>query len=109
MRNPLRGMATSALVLVPCVWQRRIQAGDLASHAYNAWLANVHSGNPIPGIVLVPQLHNVLFDLLLGSLMPRVRPGASQTVGVSIAVLIFSGALHVSCGWCRAVARGMSN
>jgi len=27
-------------LLVPCFWHQRIEAGDLASHVYNAWLAN---------------------------------------------------------------------
>ena len=27
------------LLLVPCFWQPYIEAGDLASHTYNAWLA----------------------------------------------------------------------
>jgi len=31
----------SAAILIPCFWQRHIQAGDLASHVYNAWLAQL--------------------------------------------------------------------
>jgi len=35
------GFAISALMVVPCWWHRRIEAGDLASHVYNAWLAQL--------------------------------------------------------------------
>jgi len=30
----IAGFAISALILLPCVWHRRIEAGDLASHVY---------------------------------------------------------------------------
>jgi hypothetical protein len=28
-------------LLLPCYWQPRIQAGDLSSHIYNAWLTEL--------------------------------------------------------------------
>ena len=31
----------SILVLLPVYWQPRVQAGDLSSHIYNAWLAQL--------------------------------------------------------------------
>ena len=31
----------SVLLLSPCYWQPRLQAGDLSSHIYNAWLAQL--------------------------------------------------------------------
>ena len=34
-------LAISILMIVPCLWHRRIEAGDLASHVYNAWLGTV--------------------------------------------------------------------
>ena len=34
-------LLVSALLLAPCYWQRRIQAGDLSSHIYNSWLAQL--------------------------------------------------------------------
>ena len=37
----IAGFAISALLVVPCWWHRRIEAGDLASHVYNAWLAQL--------------------------------------------------------------------
>src|SRR5215831_609816 len=55
--------------LVPCFWQSRIQAGDLSSHIYNAWLAKVVASQPTPGLVVRSQTTNVLFDLMLSSLL----------------------------------------
>ncbi len=34
----LQAIAISAGLLIPCFWHRRIEAGDLGSHVYNAWL-----------------------------------------------------------------------
>src|SRR5215470_6186272 len=66
LRNNLAAvLLLSALVLGPCFWHQRIQAGDLGSHVYNAWLAQlVHEGRA-PGVYLVWQWDNILFDLLL--------------------------------------------
>src|SRR6266567_3858949 len=33
----LSAVLLSVLLVLPCVWHRRIEAGDLASHVYNAW------------------------------------------------------------------------
>lgn len=55
----------SALIIVPCFWHRRIEAGDLPSHTYNAWLAQLIEQGRAPGLFLVPRWNNVLFDLLL--------------------------------------------
>ena len=33
--------ASSVLLLAPCFWQSRLQIGDLESHIYNAWLAQL--------------------------------------------------------------------
>jgi len=51
--------AVSAVLLVPCFWHMRIEAGDLASHTYNAWLAQlIEAGTgkriPVRGIVVFP-------------------------------------------------------
>jgi hypothetical protein len=56
----------SLLLLVPCFWQPRIQAGDLSSHLYNAWLAQLIERGQAPGLTLARQSNNVLFDLMLG-------------------------------------------
>lgn len=55
----------SALIIVPCFWHRRVEAGDLASHTYNAWLAQLIQQGRAPGLYLVPRWNNVLFDLVL--------------------------------------------
>src|SRR6185369_2386049 len=79
----------SMVLLIPCFWQRRIQAGDLASHIYNSWLAQqIELGNT-PGLVIAPVFTNVLFDLILGGLFRIAGPDAAQRVAVSIAALIF--------------------
>jgi len=38
-RTPVRMGLVSLLLLIPCFWQRHIEAVDLPSHLYNAWLA----------------------------------------------------------------------
>jgi hypothetical protein len=55
----------SCLLLIPCFWHRHIEAGDLASHVYNAWLAELIEQGKAPGLYIVTQWNNVLFDLLL--------------------------------------------
>jgi len=79
----------SAAVLIPCFWQSRIQAGDLGSHVYNAWLATQIEQGKLPGLRIATQWHNVLFDVTLTWLLERFGPGAAQRIAVSTAVLIF--------------------
>jgi hypothetical protein len=61
-------LAAATLLSIPCVWQEHIQANDLSSHLYNAWLANQASAGGLKGLYVVPQYTNVLFDLLLSGL-----------------------------------------
>ncbi|MGA2132479.1 MAG: hypothetical protein ABSH50_09315 [Bryobacteraceae bacterium] len=82
-------LAISLAVLTPCFWQKRIQAGDLSSHIYNAWLAGLIEQGRAEGLTLVPQTHNVLFDLLLSALLRAFGPGPAQRIAVSAAVLVF--------------------
>ncbi|HVN02789.1 MAG TPA: hypothetical protein VMT86_00150 [Bryobacteraceae bacterium] len=79
----------SALLLVPCFWQQRIQAGDLSSHIYNAWLAQLIERGQAPGLTIARQSNNVLFDLMLSWLMRAYGAAAAQRIAVSIAVLVF--------------------
>ncbi len=79
----------SAALLVPCFWQARIQAGDLGSHIYNAWLAELIRQGRAPGLSIVPQTTNVLFDLLLSGLFRTVGSAAAQRIAVSLSVLVF--------------------
>src|SRR5882672_11182295 len=79
----------SVAALIPCFWQRRIQAGDLASHIYNSWLAQQIGIGKAPGLVLAPMTTNVLFDLILGWLFRIAGSEPTQRIAVSLAVLIF--------------------
>jgi hypothetical protein len=81
--------AVSLAVLTPCFWQRRIQAGDLSSHIYNAWLAQLIEQGKAGALTLVPQSHNVLFDLVLSGLLQMLGPGPAQRIAVAAAVLVF--------------------
>src|SRR5258707_15289560 len=55
----------SILLLVPCFWHARIQAGGLGSHVYNAWLGELVERHQGPGLTLGWQWDNGLFDVLL--------------------------------------------
>jgi hypothetical protein len=79
----------SAALLIPCFWQSRIQAADLSSHIYNAWLATRIRQDTAPGLSISPQSNNILFDLMLDWLFLRVGPAWAQRVAVSISVLVF--------------------
>ncbi len=79
----------SLLLLVPCFWQPRIQAGDLSSHLYNAWLAQLIERGQAPGLTLARQSNNVLFDWMLSGLMRACGAAAAQRIAVSAAVLVF--------------------
>lgn len=82
-------LAASALLLAPCWWQPRIQAGDLSSHLYNAWLAQRIEAGGLDGLTLVPQHTNILFDLILGALLRLCGAQWAQRIAVSLAVLVF--------------------
>src|SRR5262249_52931433 len=73
----------------PCYWQPRIQAGDLSSHIYNAWLAQLIESGRTQGLIIVSQTTNLLFDLLLGGLFRLLGPEPAQRIAVSVAVLVF--------------------
>jgi hypothetical protein len=88
-RGPMAFVPASVLVLVPCYWQSRLQLGDLSSHIYNAWLAQLIESGRAPGLAIVPQTTNVLFDLLLSGLFKTLGAAAAQRISVSLAVLAF--------------------
>jgi hypothetical protein len=79
----------SVLLLVPCFWQSRIQAGDLSSHLYNAWLATLISQGKAPGLWIEHRSNNILFDVALQWLLQHRGAGVAQRIVVSAAVLIF--------------------
>jgi hypothetical protein len=82
-------LAISAVVLIPCFWHRRIEAGDLASHVYNAWLAQLIEKGQAPGLYLAKQWDNILFDVALSRIAKVVGFPAAQKIIVGICVLIF--------------------
>lgn len=88
-RNPVAYGLASLAVLVPCFWQSRLQAGDLSSHTYNAWLAQLIGMGQAPGLAIAPQHTNVLFDLLLSALFRALGAAAAQRIAVSVCVLVF--------------------
>ena len=79
----------SLVLLAPCYWQPHIEAGDLSSHIYNAWLAQLIEGGKIQGLQIVSQTTNILFDLMLSGLFRTAGAAAAQRITVSLAVLIF--------------------
>jgi hypothetical protein len=80
----------SAVLLIPCFWQSRIQSADLSSHIYNAWLASLIKQGAVPGLWIASQSNNILFDLMLQWLFVRVGADLAQQLAVSVSVLIFS-------------------
>jgi hypothetical protein len=89
-RGRVRFALLAAIVLLPCYWQPRIQAGDLSSHIYNAWLAQLIESGRLPGLHFASQFTNVLFDLLLAGLIRPLGPDGAQRAAVTLAVLIFT-------------------
>ncbi|MGJ5820762.1 hypothetical protein [Paludibaculum fermentans] len=93
-------MVISAVLLIPCFWQSRIQAGDLSSHLYNAWLGTEIQAGRGGSLTVSAPATNVLFDYVLLGLMRLGGPGVAERVSVAGAVLIlFWGAM----AWLRAV------
>src|SRR3984885_3221639 len=88
-RNYFKILAISALVLIPCFWHRRIAAGDLASHMYNAWLAQLIERGQVTGLVLDTRWNNVLFDLLVSGLGKLFSLQVTEKIAVSVCVLTF--------------------
>jgi hypothetical protein len=87
--RPITWVWLSALLLVPVYWLPHVQAGDLSSHVYNAWLAELIRQGHAPGLATVWQNSNVLFDLMLAALFRLGGPVFAERASVSIAVLIF--------------------
>ncbi|MGA7236626.1 MAG: hypothetical protein WBY44_13150 [Bryobacteraceae bacterium] len=88
-RSPLGYVLASIVALLPCYWGTHIQAGDLSSHIYNSWLAQLVEAGKLSGLVVTSQATNVLFDLILTGLFRSVGPDLAQRFAVSVAVLIF--------------------
>ena len=56
-------LAISIAMIVPCLWHRRIEAGDLASHVYNAWLAQLIEKGQAPGLYIVQPVEQCAVGL----------------------------------------------
>src|SRR5579864_591133 len=79
----------SVVVLLPCFWHKHIEAGDLASHTYNAWLAQLIERGQAPGLYLAPRWTNILVDVALLRLGNIIGFAAAEKIVVSACVLIF--------------------
>src|SRR5260370_26180164 len=88
-RFGLQALAVSAGLLIPCFWHRRIEAGELGRHVYNAWLAQLIERGQAPGLYLARQWNNVLFDLLLLKFGKLFGLAAAQKILVPLCVLVF--------------------
>ncbi len=88
-KNVFAVVPICALLVLPCFWHSRIQAGDLGSHVYNAWLAQLIEHQQISGLIIAPQWNNVFFDLLLLHTANFVGFTAAEKMVVSFAVLTF--------------------
>ena len=104
----------SAVVLIPCVWHRRIVASDLGSHLYNAWLVQLVRARSVPGLYLANQHTNVLFDYLLDAFGRVLALHHAETVAVALCVLAFfwgmfalAAATAKRAPWCLAPALAM--
>jgi hypothetical protein len=94
-QNPRkRTYALAAIaLLIPCVWQPRIHAGDLSSHIYNAWLATLIEKGQAPGLYIQTMYTNVVFDIYLESLFKWFGSDAAQRIAVGTVVLVFTAGL----------------
>jgi hypothetical protein len=93
----------SLLLLVPCFWHAHIEAGDLGSHVYNAWLAELVQQGKAPGVYTVWKWDNVFFDLLLLYCAKAFGFAAAEKIAVSFCVLVFFWGLFA---FMRAAAGG---
>ena len=84
-----RILGISAVLLVPCFWHRHIEACDLGSHLYNAWLAQLIHRGQVSGLWIAGQRTNVLFDLFLSSFGAVFGLHAAERIAVSLSILIF--------------------
>jgi len=82
-------IVTSLALLIPCFWQERIQAGDLSSHLYNAWLAGQIDSGAVKGLTVTPQWTNALSDWALQRLLYAGGPAAAERIVSGAAALLF--------------------
>ncbi len=73
-------IAVALWISIPCFWPKHIQANDLSSHMYNAWLVNQDEAG---------ELTNVLFDHLPSWLLHTGSVVLTERVAVVTAGQIF--------------------
>jgi hypothetical protein len=99
-----RILGISAAIVLPCFWHTNIEAGDLASHTYNAWLVQLIQSGQAPGLWLARQSTNILFDLALSHLGALVGLRVAEKLLVATVVLCFFwGAFALVCAFARRV------
>jgi len=81
--------AISIPVLVPCFWHREIEAADLGSHVYNAWLVQLIRRGQVHGLWIDHRWNNVLFDYLLSAFGSFLSLRNAERIAISLCVLIF--------------------
>ena len=86
--NAVAFLGLSILLLVPCFWHTHIQAGDLGSHIYNAWLVQLVERHQVSGLLVVSQWNNVLFDLIVVHSANFFGFLAAEKIAVSLVVLV---------------------
>ena len=82
-------LVLSSVIVVPCVWHRHMEAGDLGSHVYNTWLAQLIAKGQAPGLYIVRQWENVLVDWMLLHSANLFGFAAAEKIVVSVCVLVF--------------------
>lgn len=88
-RQSLLFLLVSAAVLGPLFWQPVIQAGDLPSHLYNAWLSLLIREGRAPGLWIARQWTNEAFDVMLTWLFRMFGAIAAERIALSVSVLTF--------------------
>jgi hypothetical protein len=82
-------LVISIAMTVPCIWHKHIEAGDLASHVYNAWLAQLIEKGQAPGLYFVRQWDNILVDWMLPHAADLLGFAAAEKIVAALCVLIF--------------------
>jgi hypothetical protein len=85
----LRVAVVSLFLSIPCLWHEHIEAGDLDSHVYNAWLAQLTARGRAPGLYLAKRWSNILVDLALLKIGNLLGFAAAEKIVVLLWVLIF--------------------
>lgn len=90
------------MALIPVFWHRQIEADDLGSHLYNAWLVQLIHRGQIHGLWIDHRWNNILFDYLLSGFGALFGLHAAEKIAVSMAVLVFFwGAFALTCAATR--------